>query len=110
VLIGLLLVMVRTVFGLFVVPLTGLIVWAVATRAEAQAQLVFAYIWVWFLLMGGTRQVPELYRQWKAGGEPDTAKLAEKTGLSTAFFVVLFWLGSLAALLYGGALLLRHTG
>jgi hypothetical protein len=90
--------------------LTGLLIWAVAMRAGEQAQLVFAYIWVWFLLMGGTRQIPELYSNWKAGGEPDTGKLAEKTGLSTAFFVALFWAGSLAALIYGGVLLLRHTG
>ncbi len=58
--------------------------------------------------MGGTRQIPELYRVWRAGGEPDTAVLAQKTGLSTAFFVAFFWLGSFAALVYGGVLLLRH--
>jgi hypothetical protein len=110
VLMAMLLVMVRNIFGLFVVPLTGLLIWAVAMKAAPAAQLTFAYIWVWFLLMGGTRQIPELYRTWKAGGEADTRNLAAKTGLSTAFFVALFWLGSLAALIFGGVLLLRRTG
>ena len=36
--------------------------------------------------------------------------LAQQTGLSTAFFVAFFWLGSMTALIWGGALLLRHTG
>jgi hypothetical protein len=109
-LMALLLLMVRNVFGLIAMLLTGWVIWAVAMHAAEQAQLVFAYIWVWFLLMGGTRQIPELYGNWKSGGEPDTTILSKKTGLSTAFFVALFWLGSLAALVFGGVLLLRHTG
>jgi hypothetical protein len=109
VLMALLLVMVRNLFGLLAVPLTAAVVWAVAMRANAQVQMVFAYIWVWFLLMGGTRQIPELFRQWQGDGEPDTAVLSMKTGCSTAFFVALFWAGSLAALIYGGVLLLRHN-
>ncbi|MEU4237882.1 M50 family metallopeptidase [Actinoplanes sp. NPDC026619] len=108
VLMALLLVMVRNVFGLFVVPLTGALIWVVAMRSNEEVQLVFAYIWVWFLLMGGVRQIPELYKSWTSGGEPDTGALSGKTGLSTAFFVALFWLGSMAALVYGGVLLLRH--
>jgi hypothetical protein len=108
ILMALLLIMVRNLFGLFVVPLTGVLVWTVAMRANEQVQLVFAYVWVWFLLMGGARQIPELYFNWRAGGEPDTGQLAAKTHLSSAFFVALFWLGSMAALVYGGVLLLRH--
>jgi len=108
VLMAMLLVMVRNLFGLFVVPLTAALIWVVAMRSTEQVQLVFAYTWVWFLLMGGTRQIPELFRSWKRGGEPDTGALSGKTHLSTAFFVALFWLGSLAALIYGGVLLLRQ--
>jgi hypothetical protein len=109
VLIAMLLIMVRNLYGLFVVPLTGALIWVVAMRATEQVQLVFAYIWVWFLLMGGSRQIPELYSVWKATGEPDTSNLAAKTGLSSAFFVALFWLGAMVALVYGGVLLLRGT-
>jgi hypothetical protein len=102
------LVMIRSLFGLLAVPLTGAVLWAVAMHATAEAQLVFAYIWVWFLLMGGARQIPELYRsQWQAGKEPDTKLLADKTGCSTAFFVAFFWLGSMGALIGGGAMMLR---
>lgn len=108
VLMAMLLVMVRNLFGFLAVPLTGLLVWTVAMRAGEDVQLVFTYVWVWFLLMGGTRQVPELYWHWSHDGEADTRRLAEATGLSTAFFVALFWFGSMAALIYGGVLLLRH--
>jgi hypothetical protein len=108
VLMAVLLVMVRNLFGLFVVPMTGAVIWAVAMRANADVQIVFTHIWVWFLLMGGTRQIPELFSNWQGDGEPDTGILSAKTGCSTAFFVALFWAGSLAALIYGGVLLLRH--
>jgi hypothetical protein len=108
VLMAMLLVMVRNVFGLFVVPLTGALIWTVAIRAAEPVQLVFAYVWVWFLLMGGARQIPELYFNWKGGGEADTGSLAAKTHLSSAFFVALFWLGSMVALIYGGVMLLRY--
>lgn len=108
VLMALLLVMVRNFFGFIAVPATGALVWAVALRAGEDVQLVFTYVWIWFLLMGGTRQIPELYGNWKNGGEADTGALAKATGLSTAFFVAFFWLGSMAALIYGGVLLLKN--
>jgi len=108
VLIAMELVMVRNVFGFLAVPLTGALIWVVAMRSTEQVQLVFTHIWVWFLLIGGTRKIPDLYFGWQEGGEPDTGALSDKTGLSSAFFVALFWAGSLAALVYGGVLLLRH--
>ncbi|MEU8229486.1 M50 family metallopeptidase [Actinoplanes sp. NPDC048967] len=109
-LMALLLVMVRNFFGFIAVPLTAAVLWLVAMRAGPEAQLVFAYIWVWFLLMGGVRQIPELYRHWLGDGEPDTQVLSQQTGLSTAFYVAFFWLGSMGALVWGGALMLRYTG
>lgn len=108
VLVAVLLLMVRNFFGLIAVPLTGAALWAVAMRGTEEHQLVFAYIWVWFLLMGGVRQIPELYRAWTTGSEADTGVLSQQTGLSSAFFVALFWLGSMSALIYGGVLLLRN--
>jgi peptidase M50B-like protein len=107
-LMAVLLVMVRNFFGFIAVPLTGAVLWATAMHASEPTQRVFAHIWVWFLLMGGVRQIPELYRVWSTGKEPDTAVLAKQTGCSTAIFVALFWAGSMAALIYGGVLLLRH--
>jgi Peptidase M50B-like len=104
-----LLVMTRNLFGFVAVPLTGLLLWAVAMRGTTEEQLVFAYIWVWFLLMGGVRQIPKMYRIWATTGVHDVNVLSEHTGLSTAFFVALFWAGSFAALIYGGVLLLQRA-
>lgn len=110
VLIALMLFMVRNPFGFVAVPLAGALVWVVAMRSTEEVQLVFAHVWVWFLLIGGSRKIPDLYFGWKKGGEPDTGALSDKTLLSSAFFVALFWAGSLAALVYGGVILLRgHT-
>jgi hypothetical protein len=101
--------MVRNFFGFIAVPITIAVIWAVAMRATEQAQLVFAYIWVWFLLIGGVRQIPQLYRAWARGGEADTGVLSKQTGFSSAFFVALFWLGSMSALVLGGVMLLRDN-
>jgi Peptidase M50B-like len=102
--------MIRNVFGFLAVPLTGAMIWAVAMRGTADQQLVFAYIWVWFLLMGGVRQIPTVYRIWSTTGKvQDVSVLSGHTGLSTAFFVAFFWAGSLAALIYGGVLLLQRA-
>ena len=87
--------------------LTGAITGTV--RVDPPLQTLYTHMWVWFLLMGGARQIPELYSSWQRGGEPDTGALSNKTHLSSAFFVALFWLGSLAALIYGGVLLLQHN-
>jgi hypothetical protein len=107
VLMAFLLVMVRNFFGFIAVPLTGLALWAVAMHGTADQQLVFAYIWVWFLLMGGVRQIPKMYRIWTTSRVQDVSVLSDHTGLSTAFFVALFWAGSFAALILGGVLMLR---
>ena len=76
----------------------------------AQVQLVFAYVWVWFLLMGGARQVPELFWVIRDGDTTnDAAQLQGQTLIGDVVWLFLFWLLSLGALVYGGALLLRHA-
>jgi hypothetical protein len=104
------LVMVRNAFGLFAVLATGALLWVVAMRAEPPVQLVFAYVWVWFLLMGGTRQIPELFLGVRANDpRTDAALLQRQTYIGDVVWLLLFWLLSLGALVYGGALLLRHA-
>jgi hypothetical protein len=104
------LVMVRNVFGVFAVLVTGALLWVVAMRAEPTVQLVFAYVWVWFLLMGGTRQIPELFLGVSGNdSSTDAAKLQQHTYIGDVVWLLVFWLLSLAALVYGGALMLRHT-
>jgi hypothetical protein len=104
------LIMVRNLFGLFAVLVTGGLLWVVAMRATPTVQVVFAYVWVWFLLMGGTRQIPELF--WSVHADDrtsDAAQLHRQTHIGDVVWLFVFWLVSLGALVYGGALMLRHT-
>src|SRR5205809_1056868 len=51
------LVMIRNVFGVVSVVVTGAVVFAVSWYASAAVQAGFAYLAVWFLLAGGVRPV-----------------------------------------------------
>ena len=104
------LIMTRNIFGLFSVLATGAVLWTVAMRSEPTVQMVFAYIWVWFLLMGGARQIPDLFRVIASGSTAnDAAILQRQTHIGDVVWLFVFWLGSVAALVWGGTLLLRHT-
>ena len=102
------LIMTRNLFGIFVILFLGAILWVVAMRSTEAVQLVFSCVWVWFLLMGGARQVPELF--WAMHTEPhtDAGLLQKRTLIGDVVWLFVFWLLSLGALVYGGALLLRH--
>jgi hypothetical protein len=105
------LIMVRNLFGVFVILFVGAMLWVVAVRSTEPVQLVFAHIWVWFLLMGGARQVPELFWVIHSGDNTnDAALLQGHTLIGDVVWLFVFWLLSLGALVYGGALLLRHAG
>ena len=105
------LIMIRNFFGLLSVLATGAVLWAVAMRSEPPVQLVFAYVWVWFLLMGGARQIPTLYKVIAGGNTTnDAAMLQKQTFIGDVVWLFVFWLGSVAALIWGGAQLMRHTG
>jgi Peptidase M50B-like len=102
------LIMTRNLFGVFVILSVGTMLWVVAMRSTESVQLVFSYVWVWFLLMGGARQVPELF--WSMHTDPmtDAGLLQKHTLIGDVVWLFVFWLLSLGALVYGGALLLRH--
>jgi hypothetical protein len=103
------LIMTRNLFGVFVVLAVGAILWVVALRSTETVQLVFAYVWVWFLLMGGARQVPELFWAIYHGNDDnDAALLQAHTRIGDVVWLFFFWLLSLGALVYGGAQLVRH--
>jgi len=105
------LIMTRNLFGLLTVLVTGAVLWTVAMRATPAVQLVFAYVWVWFLLMGGARQIPTLFRVIASGDTSnDAGALQKQTHIGDVVWLFVFWLGSVAALVWGGAQLLRHTG
>lgn len=104
------LILTRNLFGLVVAGGTAALLWVVVTRAAEPTQLAFAYVWVWFLLMGSTRKIPDLY--WgmlRRTGKSDAEQLQQHTWIGDVVWLFVFWLGSLAALVYGGALMMRHT-
>jgi hypothetical protein len=101
------LVMIRNVFGVLSLLVTGGVVLAVSWYAPPQVQAAFAWTSVWFLLFGGVRPVVELQRQRSRGRMPesDADQLARLTPFPALFWVTVFALVSLAAVGVGGLLL-----
>lgn len=111
VLLALLLLQIRNLFGLWSVLVTGAVLAAVTAWAAPQVQSAFAYGVTWFLLLAPPRTVLELHRSRRRGGGAvsDADQLARLTGLPG-----LVWVGVLAALTLaastGGVLLLLGRG
>jgi hypothetical protein len=103
----LMLINIRNVFGAVSVIVTGAIVFIVSWYATPQVQAAFAYIGVWFLLFGGVRPVFELQSLRRRGRMPesDADQLAHVTHVPALFWVGLFLVVDLAALVVGGFLL-----
>lgn len=101
------LVLIRNVFGVLSLLVTGGVVLAVSWYAPPQVQAAFAWTSVWFLLLGGVRPVAELQRLRSRGRMPesDADQLARLTPFPALFWVAVFALVNLAVLA-GGALLL----
>jgi hypothetical protein len=107
VLLLLMLINIRNLFGVLSVLITGAIVVAVSWYASAQVQAVFAYAGVWFLLFGGVRPVFELQSLRSRGRMPesDADQLAHVTRIPALFWVTVFLIVDLAALVVGAFLL-----
>lgn len=101
------LVMVRNAFGAVSLLATGGVVLAVSWYAPPDVQAAFAWTSVWFLLLGGVRPVVELQRLRSRGRMPesDADQLARLTPFPPLFWVALFALVNLLALVVGAALL-----
>ncbi|SCG42523.1 M50 family metallopeptidase [Micromonospora inositola] len=101
------LVLIRNVFGVLSLLVTGGVVLAVSWYASPQVQAAFAWTSVWFLLLGGVRPVVELQRLRGRGRMPesDADQLARLTPFPALFWVTVFALISLAALGVGALLL-----
>ncbi|MEU8253905.1 M50 family metallopeptidase [Micromonospora inaquosa] len=101
------LVMIRNAFGVVSLLVTGALVFAVSWYATPQVQAAFAYAGVWFLLLGGVRPVVELQRLRSRGRMPasDADQLAGLTPFPAFFWVSVFALVNLAALIAGALLL-----
>jgi hypothetical protein len=103
VLLLLMLINIRNVFGALSVIVTGAIVVAVSWYASPQVQAAFAYAGVWFLLIGGVRPVGELQKLRRRGRMPDSDadQLARLTHVPAFFWAFLFGLVTVAVLVVG---------
>jgi hypothetical protein len=103
----LMLINIRNVFGAVSVLVTGAIVFAVSWYASPQVQAAFAYVGVWFLLFGGVRPVFELQKLRSRGRMPesDADQLAGVTHVPALFWVGVFLAVDVAALVIGGFML-----
>ncbi|WP_306204336.1 M50 family metallopeptidase [Actinoplanes sp. RD1] len=107
VLLLLMLINIRNLFGVLSLVVTGAIVLAVSWYASPQVQAIFAYASVWFLLFGGVRPVFELQKLRSRGRMPesDADQLAGVTRVPALFWVGVFLVVDLAALVVGAFLL-----
>lgn len=103
-----LLVMVRNAYGMLAVLITGAAFFLVSWLTEPAVQASFAYVVVWFLLLGGVRPVFELQRKRRQGaaGHSDADQLARLTQVPAAMWLLLFYVVTLTSLSGGGRWLL----
>jgi hypothetical protein len=103
----LMLINIRNLFGVVSLLITGAIVFAVSWYAQPETQAAFAYAGVWFLLFGGVRPVFELQRLRSRGRmrDSDADQLARLTHLPALFWVGVFLVVNLIALVSGAFLL-----
>ncbi|MBU8858868.1 MULTISPECIES: M50 family metallopeptidase [unclassified Micromonospora] len=101
------LVLIRNLFGVLSLLVTGGVVLAVSWYTSPEVQAAFAWTSVWFLLLGGVRPVFELHRQRARGRMPqsDADQLARITPFPALFWVGLFLVICLGALAAGALLL-----
>ncbi|MYS83017.1 M50 family metallopeptidase [Embleya scabrispora] len=108
VLLALMFIAIRNLFGALVLLVTGGVIFAISWLASARIQAAFAYLLVWFLLVSGVRPVFELQQMRGRGRAPwsDADQLADLTRIPGAVWVAFFGLVSAAALGIGAGSLL----
>jgi Peptidase M50B-like len=99
-LLGMLLVMIRNLFGAVAVATFGIVVYAIARYASIQTETVTAYLITWFLLLSGLRTVIQ-----HGPGAGDAGILAGLTRVPRALWCGLWLVGATVALVVGGGLL-----
>ncbi|HEY2796101.1 MAG TPA: M50 family metallopeptidase [Micromonosporaceae bacterium] len=101
------LVMTRNGYGILAVLVTAAIVFVISWYTPARVQAAFAYVGVWFLLLGGVRPVFELVGQRHRGQArgSDVDQLGALTHVPGVLWLGLFALITLAAVVFGASLL-----
>ncbi|MFI5521539.1 M50 family metallopeptidase [Streptomyces platensis] len=102
------LTMIRNAFGVLTVVLTGAAFVLVSWLTTPDVQAAFAYVVVWFLLLGGVRPPFELQGKRRRGGavDSDPDQLARLTHVPAALWLGLFHVVTLCSLIGGGRWLL----
>ncbi|MBD0738147.1 M50 family metallopeptidase [Streptomyces sp. CBMA29] len=102
------LVMIRNAYGALTVVVTSAIFLLVSWLTKAQVQAAFAYLVVWFLLVGGARPVAELQRtrRRERSGTSDADQLARLTHTPAALWLLLFYAVAICSLVGGARWLL----
>ena len=103
------LVLIRNLYGLWVLLVVGGVVGAATWSLPAQTSGWTASVLVWALLLAAPRSVVELQRQRRGRGDPgsDADQLARLTGVPAVGWVAVFWGVCVACLGAAGWLLLR---
>lgn len=106
----LMLVMIRNAYGAMTVLITCALFLAVSWLTTAQVQAAFAYLAVWFLLLGGVRPVFELQgtRRRTRSGASDPDQLSRLTHTPAALWMLLFYAVALCSLAGGARWLIPH--
>jgi hypothetical protein len=107
-LLALLLVQIRNWYGLWSVLVTGTVVFGATWWLPPEGQAAFAALATWFLLLAAPRTVVELQtsRRRRRAPDSDADQLAGLTPFPALFWVGLFLLVDVGALLLGGYWLL----
>jgi hypothetical protein len=102
---------VRGWIGWVVIPLLLVVLYQVATKAEAGVLTLIAYVWTWFLLIGAVQRMLVYIRaKHYQNKTSDTALLQRVTWLPNEVWTFVQLIGTGAALVWGGAMLLRLAG
>ncbi|UVS77416.1 M50 family metallopeptidase [Actinokineospora sp. UTMC 2448] len=102
------LVMIRNLYGVLSILVTGGVLFAVSWLATEEVKAAFAYLITWFLLVGGVRPVFELQRKRRRGRarDSDADQLHRLTGAPGLFWVGMFAVINTGALAVAAAWLL----
>jgi len=101
-LLGLLLLVLKRSFGFITVPLAGYLIFLVLRHTSAAAQTTAAYSITWFLLLSGVRMIAQ--HGLNAG---DARILKDRTSIPRLIWVLLWLVGTLAAVAVGARWMLH---
>ena len=107
VLLFLMLVMIRNLYGVITVIVTGGVAFIVSWYASTQVQAVFAYVAVWLLLIGGVRPLFELagQRRRREVSGSDVDQLAGLTHVAGIIWLAAFTIVTCVLLVFGFSML-----